>query len=484
MKLLFLSMKVTLFYFFTDNISNAFWRNAMDGGDASGGNAGGAHGLPRSPPISPASGVASGLSPSKAPVKNATSGEFPPSAPSNPSPKSPKAKLSSPQPSFLSPRVQDAGVGKGAGWQGGRGLPNASPGAPPWDPNQSGPGYYPKSSTGDQVLQSAPAAGGADGDVSWGRRQYAANRSPRKGARHDEDGVPVAAHGVGNAGGVGGVSAPSGRGAAGGRSAGGGLRQDSKYFEVSGMVSAPQQGHFQRGPAGELLTSRVHGNPPMRGADATATPPQQQRARARTPTPAGGGAATGGGDMSAALRRARTPLAKVLRDDDKKSFEMKREGQQAPAGAPQPQQPEVSHTGPHDIRGKGEQTTEELNPSREWVKAKFEEELERIKREQNFGGGDACGTAGSRGGGLESAPVGVDSPSWGVKGRGGLEAEGLLRKPSDGSCGSGGSGGAGRGEPEGLRRKNSGGVADASGGVRERRVAELERRLAVGLQCW
>lgn len=194
--------------------------------------------------------------------------------------------------------------------------------------------------------------------------------------------------------------------------------------------------------------------------------------------------------MSAALRRARTPLAKVLRDDDKKSFEMKKEGQPGASGMPPPtaEQAGALQAGANHLQSKGEQGSEELNPSREWVKAKFEEELERIKKEQGgAAGGARAGAAApaNRGGGLESAPVGVDSPSWGVRGRG-LDGEALRRKPSDGSCSSGSSGGVGRAEHEGLRRKNSGGTAAEGLGVsgaRDRRVAELERRLAVGLAC-
>jgi len=214
----------------------------------------------------------------------------------------------------------------------------------------------------------------------------------------------------------------------------GGLRQDSKYFEVAGMASAPQQGHLVRGPVGELSAAKVqvHGNPPGH-AEVTPQqqqqPPQLQRPREKTPTPGGAG---GGADMSAALRRARTPLAKGLRDDDKKSFEMKKEGaphaphaphaqhaqQGAATASPPPhhqaQGATLAQQYPHLPMQQQQQQqqqgggAEELNPSREWVRAKFEEEIDRIKRE----GQGAAGAAGGDGGGVGGRGGGLASVSY------------------------------------------------------------------------
>ena len=211
----------------------------------------------------------------------------------------------SPPPMVLSPRPGEGPYDRT--WQdisallGGSAPPSPSPPSlPPW--GQSGPGYYPKAASPGQVLQSAPTG---TSNPAWGMkrqpREKNSDRSPRSpqvvlgervrgcesGLRNDSNFVNVSAKTAG-------------------RSEGGAGRAGVA------MSSAPAQGGLQRGPM-EGLTA------PLASPAPSQAPAVAPRPRSNTPGPDTDGSGTlPSTPVSGAQRRARTPQARMLREEEKR----------------------------------------------------------------------------------------------------------------------------------------------------------------------
>ena len=182
----------------------------------------------------------------------------------------------------------------------GNGNGSEVPHNPPW--GQTGPGYYPKAASPGQVLQSAPSG---TSNLAWGMK-----RQPRE---KNSDRSPRSPQVV------------LGERVRGGES---GLRNDSNFVNVSAktegrseggagragvaMSSAPAQGGLHRGPMGGLTA-------PSASPSTSQAPAVALRPRSKTPGPDTDGSGTlPSTPVSGAQRRARTPQARMLREEEKR----------------------------------------------------------------------------------------------------------------------------------------------------------------------